>query len=114
MPTLCQSPTELCCFSENPCEWQEFIENFRTRVLLKTTFNNNLRMKRLCNVLYGELQRVIETIGNTRCFHATAMKTVEHDFRNPLLMSNLNCYLINSKLKLLIGYLSSGFISKLK
>ena len=87
-------PIELCCFSGNPCEWPEFIGNFHTRVHLKSTFNNNLRMERLCSALYGEAKRVIETLGNTRCFYANALKTLKHDFGNPLLISH-------TKLKLL-------------
>ena len=50
-------PIELRCFSGNPCEWAEFIENFRARVHLKSTFDDNLRMERLCSVLYGEAKR---------------------------------------------------------
>ena len=67
-------PIELRRLSGNPCEWPESIENFRTRVPLKLTFDDNLRMQRLCSVLYGEAKRVIETIGNTGCFYATALK----------------------------------------
>ena len=87
-------PIELRRFSGNPCEWPEFIENFPTRVHLKSTFDDNLRMERLCSVLYGEAKRVIETIGNTRRFYATALKTLKRDFGNPLLISH-------AKLKLL-------------
>ena len=59
-PGIC--PTiELRRFSGNPCEWPEFIENFHARVHLKSTFDDNLRMERLCSVLYGEAKRVIET-----------------------------------------------------
>ena len=87
-------PIELRRFSRNPCEWPEFIEKFRTRVHLKSTFDDNLRMERLCSVLYGEAKRVIETIGNTRRFYATALKTLKRGFGNPLLISH-------TKLKLL-------------
>ena len=87
-------PIELRHFSGNPCEWQEFIENFRARVHLKSTFDDNLRMERLCSVLYGEAKRVIETIGNTGRFYATALKTLKCDFGNPLLI-------LHAKLKLL-------------
>ena len=87
-------PIELRRLSGNPCEWPEFIENFRTRVPLKLTFDDNLRMEGLCSVLYGEAKRVIETIGNTGCFYATALKTLKRDSGNPLLISH-------AKLKLL-------------
>ena len=80
-------PIELHRLSGNPCKWPEFIENFRTRVPLKLTFDDNLRMERLCSVLYSEAKRVIETIGNTGCFYVTALKTLRRDFGNPLLIS---------------------------
>ena len=51
-------------------------------------------MERLCSVLYGEAKRVIETIGNTGRFYATALKTFKRDFGNRLLISH-------AKLKLL-------------
>ena len=63
-------------------------------VYLKSTFDDNLRMERLCSVLYGEAKRVIETIGNTGRFYATALKTLKRDFGNPLLI-------LHAKLKLL-------------
>ena len=81
-------PIELRRLSGNPCKWPEFIENFRTGVPLKLTFDDNLRMERLCSVLYGEAKRVIETIGNTGCFYAIALKTLRLDFGNPLLISH--------------------------
>ena len=87
-------PIELRRFSGNPCEWPEFIENFRTRVHLKSTFDDNLRMERLYSVLYGEAKRVIETIGNTERFYATALKTLKRDFGNPLLISHAKVKLL--------------------
>ena len=62
-------PIELRRFSGNPCEWPEFIANFRTRVHLKTTFDDNLKMESCVvkrNMKYGEPKRVIRTIRNTR------------------------------------------------
>ena len=34
-------PIKLHRFSGNPCKWPEFIENFHTRVHLKSTFDKN-------------------------------------------------------------------------
>ena len=87
-------PIELCQFSGNPVDCPEFIKNFRSRVHLKTTFDDNLRMERLCSVLDGEAKRVIEAIGKSGRFYATALKTLKRDFGNPLLVSH-------AKLKLL-------------
>ena len=82
-PEICP-PIELRCFSGNPCEWPEFIENFRTRVHLKSTFDDNLRMERLCSDLYDEAKRVIETIGNAGRFYATFLKTLKCDLETLL------------------------------
>ena len=87
-------PIELRQFSGNPVDWPEFIENFHSRVYFKTTFDDNLRMERLCSVLDGEAKRVIEAIGKSGRFYATALKTLKRDFGNPLLVSH-------AKLKLL-------------
>ena len=87
-------PIELRQFSGYPVDWPEFIENFRSRVHLKTTFDDNLRMERLCSVLDGEAKRVIEAIGKSGRFYATALKTLKRDFGNPVLVSH-------AKLKLL-------------
>ena len=87
-------PIDLRQFSGYPVDWPEFIENFRSRVRLKTTFDDNLRMERLCSVLDGEAKRVIEAIGKSGRFYATALKTLKRDFGNPVLVSH-------AKLKLL-------------
>ena len=77
-------PIELRHFSV----WREFTDNVRTRVHLKSIFDDNLRMERLCSVLYDEVKRVIETIVNTGSFYATALKTLKRDFGKPLLISH--------------------------
>ena len=87
-------PIELHRFSENLIDWPEFIENFRSRVHFKRTFDDNLRMERLCNVLDGEAKCVMEAIGKSGRFYVTALKTLKRDFGNPLLVSH-------AKLKLL-------------
>ena len=87
-------PIELRRFSGNPINWPNFFENFRSRVHVKTTFDDNLRTERLCSVLDGEVKRVIEAIGKSGRFYATALKTLKRNFGNPLLVSH-------AKLKLL-------------
>ena len=72
-------------------------------------------MERLCSILHGEAKGVIETIGNTRRFYATVLKTLKSDFGNSLLISH-------AKLKLLFdqpqikstGYPSDVFVNNLK
>ena len=53
-------------------------------------------MERLHSVLDREAKHVIEAIGKSRQFYATALKTLKCDFRNPLLVSH-------TKLKLLFN-----------
>ena len=75
-------------FYWKPREWPESTDNVRTRVHLKSIFDDNLRMERLCSVLYDEVKRVIETIVNTGRFYAIALKTLKRDFGKPLLISH--------------------------
>ena len=81
------TPIKLRRFNGNPVDWAEFIENFRSRVHFKTTFDDNLRMERLRSVQDGEAKRVIEAIGKSGRFCATALKTLKNDLGNPLLVS---------------------------
>ena len=114
--TLNLPPIELRRFSGNPCEWPEFIANFRTRVHLKSTFDDNLRMEMLCSVLYGETKRVIETIGNAGRFYPTALKTLKLDFGNPFLISHANLKLLfdQPKIKSADSISLRGFHQQLK
>ena len=43
-------------------DWLEYIENFHSRVLFKTTLDDNLSMERLCSVLDREAKRVTKAI----------------------------------------------------
>ena len=51
-------PIKLHQFSGNPIGWPEFIKNFHSMVHFKTTFDDNLRMERLCSILDREAKRV--------------------------------------------------------
>ena len=55
-------PVDLKTFSGDPSQWPEFIENFKTRVHTKPTFNDTVRMERLISVLRGEVKKEIESI----------------------------------------------------
>ena len=48
-------PVDLKTFSGDPSQWPEFMENFKTRVHTKSTFNDTMRMDRLISVLRGEV-----------------------------------------------------------
>ena len=50
-------PVNLKTFSGDPSQWPQFIENFKTRVHTKPTFNDTIRMERLISVLGGEVKR---------------------------------------------------------
>ena len=54
-------PIKLHQFSGNSIDWPEFIKNFPSMVHFKTTFDNNLRMDRLCSILDREAKRVIRS-----------------------------------------------------
>ena len=56
-------PIYLVTIDGNPCFWPEFIENFKSKIHLKHTFNDNIRMVRLLSVLKGEAKRSIESVG---------------------------------------------------
>ena len=57
------SPIELLTFDGNPSCLTEFIESFKIKVHLKTTFNDTIRMERLLSVLKVEAKISVESIG---------------------------------------------------
>ena len=85
-------------------------------VYLKSTFDDNLRMERLCSVFYGEAKRVIQTTGNSGRFYVTVLKTFKRDFGNPYLISHAKLKLLfdQPQIKALIVYPSDVFINNLK
>ena len=52
------------------------------------TFDDNMQMTHLFRVLDGEAKKVVETIGTSGTFYATALKTLKRDFGSPLLISH--------------------------
>ena len=82
-------PIELLTFDGNPSCWPEFIENFKIRVHLKTTFNDTIRMERLLSVLRGEAKKSVESIGRNCIFYATTLKCLRREFGNPNVVTNL-------------------------
>ena len=82
-------PVDLKTFSGDPSQWPEFIENFKTHVHTKPTFNDTMRMERLISVLRGEVKKEIESIGTNSMFYATALKALKREYGNPLLVSHL-------------------------
>lgn len=61
-------------FQDNPCSWLKFTESLKTRVNLKATFNDSVRIVRLFSVLKGEAKCSIESMGRSDLFSATALK----------------------------------------
>ena len=61
---------------------------FCSRVRFKTTFDDNLRMERLCSVLEREAKRVIEAIGKSVRFYVIASKTLTRFWKS---FSSLSC-----------------------
>ena len=82
-------PVDLKTFSGDPSQWPEFIENFKTRVHTKPTFNDTMRMERLISVLRGEVKREIESVETNSMFYAKALKTLKREYGNTVLVSHL-------------------------
>ena len=84
LPTI-----ELTKFDGDPSKWPEFINNFKSRVHLKYTFTDEIRMERLLSTLEGDAKSAVESIGVNGLFYAIALKTLKRDFGNPALVSHL-------------------------
>ena len=64
------------------------IEDFYRRVHRKITFNDNMKMTLLLSVLDGDVKKAVSSIGSNGMFYAIALKTLEQDFGNLLLVAN--------------------------
>ena len=84
LPTI-----DLHRFDGTSSKWPKFIENFKTRVHMKLSFDDNTRMERHLSVLDGEAEISIQSIGSNGIFYATALKTLKRDFGNPVVVSQL-------------------------
>ena len=106
-------PVDLKTFSGDPSQWPEFIENFKTRVHTKPTFNDTMRMERLISVLRGEVKREIESVETNSMFYAKALKTLKREYGNTVLVSHLKLkkFLTNHKLKIKIEQHSANINS---
>ncbi|XP_057316774.1 uncharacterized protein LOC130657792 [Hydractinia symbiolongicarpus] len=74
-------------FDGSPNKWPEFVENFKFRVHLKVSFDDNTRMERLISVLDGEAKKTVLSIGASGIFYASALKALKRDFGNPVVAS---------------------------
>ena len=82
-------PIELKRFNGDPEQWPEFIENFYSRVHRMASLDDYLRMDRLLSVLEGEAKRSIQSVGSSRIFYVTALKTLKRDFGNLIIVAHL-------------------------
>lgn len=62
------------------------MENFKSRVHLKVSFDDNTRMERLISVLDGEVKKAVLSIGATGISYASALKALKRDFGNPVVV----------------------------
>lgn len=76
-------------FDGSPSQWPEFIENFKTRIHLKQTFNDSIRMQRLLSVLKDDAKKSVSSIGTNGIFYAAALKSLKRDFGNPFVVSHM-------------------------
>ncbi|XP_066916601.1 uncharacterized protein [Clytia hemisphaerica] len=82
-------PIELKRFDGSSLQWPEFIQNFKSRIHLKSSFNDTIRMERLLSVLDGPARSSIESIGTNSIFYATALKALKRDYGNPYVIAHL-------------------------
>ena len=76
-------------FDGNPRKWPEFIDNFKTRVHMKVTFNDSVQMERLHNVLDDDTKKAVSSIGTDSITYAAALKTLKRDLGHPIIVANL-------------------------
>ena len=62
---------------------------FKERILLKSSFNDNIRMEGLVNVLDEEAKRVVLAIGRNGAFYASSLKPSKREFGNRHTVSHL-------------------------
>ena len=82
-------PIDVLRFDGDPSKWPEFIDNFKTRVHMKVTFNDNMRMERLHSILDGDAKKAFFSIGTNSIFYAAALKTLKREFGHPTGVGNL-------------------------
>ena len=82
-------PIDVLRFDGDCSKWPEFIENFKTRVHMKVTFNDSMRMERLLRVLNSDTKKAVSLIGTYSIFYAAALKTLKREFRHPVVVANL-------------------------
>ena len=61
-------PIDILRFDGDPSKWPGFINNFKTRVHMKVTFNGSMRMERLHSVLDGDAKKAVSSIGTNSIF----------------------------------------------
>ena len=72
-------PIELMSFNGDSAVWPDFIENFKTRVHQKGSFNDQIRIERLFSVLTGEALKSVEGIGKSGIFYTSVLKSQLRD-----------------------------------
>ena len=82
-------PIDLKRFNGSSLQWPEFIQNFKSRIHSKGSFNDTIRMERLLSVLDGPARSSIESIGTNSIFYATALKSLKRDYGNPYVIAHL-------------------------
>ena len=81
-------PIDVLRFDGDPSKWPEFIDNFKSRVHMKVTFNDNMRMERLHSILDGDEKKAFISIGTNSIFYAAALKTLKREFGHPTGVEN--------------------------
>ena len=109
-------PIDILRFDGDPSKWPEFIDNFKTRVHMKVTFNDSMRMERLHSVLDGDAKKALSSIGTNSIFYAAALKTLKREFGHPIVVANLKLnalFSINPRYIVVIELLYETIINSL-
>ena len=87
----------LFSFDGTPCNWPKILANFKSRAHFKQSFSLNMRLERLLNVLKRETKKLVESIGKSGIFYATALKTLKRDFGNTFTVAYMKTKLLFNK-----------------
>ena len=87
----------LVSFDGNPCNWPEFIADFKSRVHFKRSFSDNMHMERLLSVLKGEAKKSVESVSKSGIFYTTALKTLKRGFGNAFAAAYMKTKLLSDK-----------------
>ena len=79
-------PADLVRFDWDPTKWSEFIQSFKTRVLMKYSLTDFICIERLVGIFDGEIKKCINDFGINDMFYGSMLKWL-NEIGNPYLVS---------------------------